>query len=158
MGKKLTDLTTRRVILITLLLVIVNPFFSGALEEDTHAYQESGLERLHHYPRDYNHSGSVDETLFRTDVRGWARNTGKWLSEMTRYRVFGYFARNGSVARLVSGQACVSLAVFDNREVTAFDAGTNTATTVFIMLVLVGANRANDAVGQGPGRESARDD
>ena len=66
-------------VVITLLLVMVNPFFSGALDEDVHHYQETGLERLHHFPQDYNYSGGISRALFRKETEEYARDAGKLL-------------------------------------------------------------------------------
>lgn len=47
-GKKMSEMTTRRVIVIVLMLVLMIPMFDGGLDDSTNEYQKHGLRRLHY--------------------------------------------------------------------------------------------------------------
>lgn len=46
-GKKMSEMTTRRVIVIVLCLVLFIPFFDGGLDERLNEFQQNGLRQLH---------------------------------------------------------------------------------------------------------------
>ena len=47
-GKKLTELTTRRVIILVLLMIVCLPLLDGTLTADNYnQYQDAGLNQLH---------------------------------------------------------------------------------------------------------------
>lgn len=53
-GKILTELTTRRLIILVLTMIIVLPLIDGSLDEDYDEFQELGLSNLHRYRQDLN--------------------------------------------------------------------------------------------------------
>lgn len=71
-GKKLTELTTRRLIILVLCMLITLPFLDGSLlSDDIDRYQVHGLEELHHLPQDLNVSscvggGCIAPSLFKS--------------------------------------------------------------------------------------------
>lgn len=78
-GKKLTEMTTRRVICMVLAMLIILPFFDGGLDDQYNNYQVEGLEHLAHYPQNYNATGDVSEEMFKFLVQGYAKDAGKLL-------------------------------------------------------------------------------
>jgi len=69
-GKKLSDLTTRRVILIVLAMVMLLPIFDGSLDTNSNELQTEGLELLHRFPQDLNVSADVFKESVQQYVRG----------------------------------------------------------------------------------------
>lgn len=79
-GKKLTELTTRRLIILVVTMIIVLPFLDGSLDQDYNEFQEYGLQSLHHYTQDYNASQTVERSELQDMVLMYARNAGPLLS------------------------------------------------------------------------------
>lgn len=71
-GQVLSDITTRRVIVLILLMLIVVPFLEGEPDPLDH-YREGGLQSLHRLPQDLN----VSQAQFRDDVETYARFSGR---------------------------------------------------------------------------------
>ena len=71
-GQVLSDITTRRVIVLILLMLIVVPFLEGEADPLAH-YRQGGLEALHRLPQDRN----VSEAQFRDEVETYARFSGR---------------------------------------------------------------------------------
>lgn len=67
-GKTLTELTTRKLILMVLAMIIVLPLIDGSLDEDYNEYQQFGMETLHRYSQDYNASGTISESEMKNTV------------------------------------------------------------------------------------------
>ena len=101
-GEKMSEMTTRRVIMMVLTLILILPFFDGGLEERINQFQAFGINRLHHMPQDMNVTGGavgVSTEVFRLtleqyalfagkllylQVYGWDKNTTDgWLREMS---------------------------------------------------------------------------
>ena len=78
-GAKLLKVTTRRVIVLVLVMVLFLPFFDGGLDSQYNQFQNFGLSELHRMPQDYNYSGNIDELTFRKQFEEYARNAGKLL-------------------------------------------------------------------------------
>ena len=68
-GKKLTELTTKKLVILVLLMVIFLPFLDGSLDASNfNEYQDYGLHGIHRMPQDYNDTGKVSEDLFRAQI------------------------------------------------------------------------------------------
>ena len=76
-GAKLLKVTTRRVIVLVLVMVLFLPFFDGGLDSQYNQFQNFGLSELHRMPQDYNTSGNIDLVTFRKQFEEYARNAGK---------------------------------------------------------------------------------
>jgi class 3 adenylate cyclase len=83
-GKKLTELTTRRVIILVLLMVIVLPFMDSSFLSDGegNTYQSNGMYSMHHLPQDKNISACaagacVAESTFKSIYQNFVRQAGK---------------------------------------------------------------------------------
>jgi class 3 adenylate cyclase len=76
-GAKLLKVTTRRVIVLVLTMVLFLPFFDGGLDSQYNQFQNFGLSELHRMPQDYNMSGNIDIGTFRKQFEEYARNAGK---------------------------------------------------------------------------------
>jgi class 3 adenylate cyclase len=73
-GKQMSEMTTRKVIMLVLLLIVILPWFDGGIEEKMDHYQELGLEQLHRLPQDYNQSGGITRADFYTAFRDYVSN------------------------------------------------------------------------------------
>ena len=62
-GKKMSEMTTRRVIVIVLLLVLMMPIFDGGIDESENEYQIYGLRQLHIMST--QNPNAVDDPLFK---------------------------------------------------------------------------------------------
>jgi class 3 adenylate cyclase len=71
-GMVLSDLTTRRVILLILVMLFVVPFLGGA-DLSPIEQQRGGLAQLHRFPQDWN----VSVADFRFSVQEYARSAGR---------------------------------------------------------------------------------
>lgn len=71
-GIVLSDLTTRRVIVLILVMLIVVPFLA-ATQQTASEQIRGGLAELHRYPQDVN----VSEEMFEFNVQQYARHAGK---------------------------------------------------------------------------------
>ena len=78
-GERLLQVTTRRVIILVLLMVMLLPLFDGGLDSQYNQYQDFGLAELHRMPQDYNFSGQLNAQAFRKSFEEYARNSGKLL-------------------------------------------------------------------------------
>mmetsp|Transcript_13677 Transcript_13677/g.43187 ORF Transcript_13677/g.43187 Transcript_13677/m.43187 type:complete len:900 (+) Transcript_13677:213-2912(+) len=68
-GKKLTEVTTRRLILMMLTIIMVLPWLqSSSLVDSTYNFQHNFLKHLHQYPQNFNATGHVTETDFKAQV------------------------------------------------------------------------------------------
>merc|ERR1712185_533090 len=81
-GKKLTDMTTKRLIVLILVMVLVLPFmYADMIDEDfdPHAFVNANLENLHRYPQTYNESGTITEDTLMSMISFFARKGGNLL-------------------------------------------------------------------------------
>jgi len=81
-GEKMSEMTTRRVIMMVLTLILILPFFDGGLEERINQFQAFGINRIHHMPQDMNVTGGhvgVSTEVFRLTVEQYAMFAGKLL-------------------------------------------------------------------------------
>jgi len=78
-GKILTELTTRRLIILVVTMIIVLPFLDGSLDDDYNEFQSFGLQNLHHAVQDYNASGAITEDSMKSMLYMYARNAGPIL-------------------------------------------------------------------------------
>lgn len=77
-GKKLTEITTRRLILMMLTMIMVLPWVqSQSLLSNTYNFQYNFLKHLHGYPQNFNRTGSVTDDDFKKQVRFFARKSAK---------------------------------------------------------------------------------
>ena len=68
-GKKLTEKTTQKLVILVLVMVIVLPFLDGSLDASNfNEYQEYGFSGIHRMPQDYNGTGTISESLFRAKI------------------------------------------------------------------------------------------
>jgi hypothetical protein len=73
-GKQMSEMTTRKVIMLVLLLIVILPWFDGGIEEKIEHYQSLGLEQLHRLPQDYNQSGGITRADFYTAFHDFIAN------------------------------------------------------------------------------------
>ena len=62
-GTKLLEVTSRRVIILVLVMVLFLPAFDGEVGYDYNPYQGKGLADLHRMPQDYNFSGDISSAF-----------------------------------------------------------------------------------------------
>lgn len=75
-GKKLTEVTTRRLILMMLTMIMVLPWLqSSSLVENTYNFQHNFLKHLHQYPQIYNESGIVSEEQFKNQIQFYVKKS-----------------------------------------------------------------------------------
>eukprot|EP00632_Arachnochrysis_sp_CCMP2950_P001313 CAMPEP_0185705634 /NCGR_PEP_ID=MMETSP1164-20130828/20270_1 /TAXON_ID=1104430 /ORGANISM="Chrysoreinhardia sp, Strain CCMP2950" /LENGTH=833 /DNA_ID=CAMNT_0028373023 /DNA_START=368 /DNA_END=2868 /DNA_ORIENTATION=+ len=75
-GKKLTEVTTRRLILMMLTMIMVLPWLqSSSLVDNSYNFQHNFLKHLHQYPQNYNKSGQLTEADFRRQVQFYVRRS-----------------------------------------------------------------------------------
>lgn len=84
-GRRLSDVTTRRVIVLTLLLLFAVPVFSLATWDETASAHGYGLELLHRVPQRWRAPGPSDAQTdaARRSVRQYATTTGDVLLYLT---------------------------------------------------------------------------
>jgi hypothetical protein len=80
-GKQMSEMTTRKVIMLVLLLIVILPYFDGGIEEKVEHYQVLGLEQLHRLPQDYNHSGGIARRSFYSAFHNFVANVKSSSSE-----------------------------------------------------------------------------
>ena len=87
-GKKLMELTTRKVLLIGLFLILIVPFLESSFWTDDAGEQSivSGLDLLHRLSQDGNATGNVTAEAFREGCEHYWRSVGNVL----RFRVHGW--------------------------------------------------------------------
>jgi hypothetical protein len=81
-GKKLTELTTRRVIVGILLMLVVLPAFDGGYDDTFNQFQIDGLGLLHRFSQQqFNSTGIVSPALMENGIHEYVRDGGKlfWL-------------------------------------------------------------------------------
>ena len=80
-GKKLTEITTQRLICMMLVMIMALPWLqSGSLLSNNFNFQYHFLKHLHQYPQNFNRTGAdgsplVSEADFRQQVRYYARKS-----------------------------------------------------------------------------------
>jgi class 3 adenylate cyclase len=115
-GKKLTELTTIRIIILILMMILILPFIDNSSIVTNYEYQAqlSELEAVHRYPQDYNYTGTVTQEFMErrvqeyadhvdftilniaitgqkeSDVHEWLRQPVSGLSFKTDFRDFDY--------------------------------------------------------------------
>ena len=84
-GKKLLASTSKRVISLVLIIILLLPAFEKSVL-DWNQYQAYGLNNLHRMSQDYNFSGKLSDTDMKKAVWEYARNAGKliYLETCTR--------------------------------------------------------------------------
>jgi class 3 adenylate cyclase len=81
-GKKLTELTTRRVILLVLVMILMMPLLDGTLTaEASTQHQDEGLKELHRMASPYynNSDNFVSAEVFKYKAKEYVRNSGRLL-------------------------------------------------------------------------------
>ena len=73
-GKQMSEMTTRKVIMLVLLLIVILPWFDGGIEEPIEHYQQLGLKQLHRLPQDFNQSGGITRSHFYSAFRDFIAN------------------------------------------------------------------------------------
>lgn len=75
-GKKLTEVTTRRLILVMLTLIMCLPWLQAStLIENSHNFQHYFLKHLHQYPQNYNATGEMSAAAFESQVRFFVKES-----------------------------------------------------------------------------------
>lgn len=74
-GKKMSEMTTRRVIVIVLLLVLMIPVFDGGIDDTVNEFQVYGLKRLHILAT--QNPQASETALFRNSFDNFVRNAGR---------------------------------------------------------------------------------
>lgn len=72
-GQVLTEKTTRRLIVLVLMIIIVSPIIDGSVDLTSDDFQVYELERLHRFTQDYNVSGEITQAHFRKMVEDYVR-------------------------------------------------------------------------------------
>jgi class 3 adenylate cyclase len=73
-GKKLTELTTIRIIILILMMILILPFIDNSSIVTNYEYQAqlTELEAVHRYPQDFNYTGTITEGFMERRVQEYA--------------------------------------------------------------------------------------
>ncbi|POM60206.1 Voltage-gated Ion Channel (VIC) Superfamily [Phytophthora palmivora] len=82
-GKVLTEKTTRRLIVLVLLIIIVSPIIDGTVDLTQDDFQTSQFERLHRYTQDYNKTGLITMVHMRSLVNEYVRDSNGLIVQMS---------------------------------------------------------------------------
>ncbi len=75
-GKKLTEVTTQRLILMMLTMIMVLPWLqTSSLIDNSNNFQHNFLKHLHQYPQNFNETGSISETDFKRQVQFYVQHS-----------------------------------------------------------------------------------
>jgi len=75
-GKKLTEVTTQRLILMMLTIIMVLPWLqTSSLIDNSNNFQHNFLKHLHQYPQNFNQTGSISEGEFKRQVQFYVQHS-----------------------------------------------------------------------------------
>mmetsp|Transcript_5433 Transcript_5433/g.17105 ORF Transcript_5433/g.17105 Transcript_5433/m.17105 type:complete len:901 (+) Transcript_5433:90-2792(+) len=75
-GKKLTEVTTQRLILMMLTIIMVLPWLqTSSLIDNNNNFQHNFLKHLHQYPQNFNQTGAISESNFKRQVQFYVKHS-----------------------------------------------------------------------------------